>query len=1048
MAYCVFCMNEIDVDICNACGKSQENYIAAPHHLKPNTVLNGKYIVGSVLGEGGFGITYIGKDLNLDLKVAIKEYYPSGMVNRNTQTTSDITANIGNSQAVFEKGKKSFLSEARTLAKFADEPNVVTVRDFFEENNTAYIIMDYLEGVDLKTHLSTSGVMSFEDAFKMLSPVMTVLERIHTTGLIHRDISPANIMMLKNGTVKLLDFGAARDFSGADEKSLSVMLKPGYAPEEQYRSKGSQGPWTDVYAISATLYKMVTGVTPDDAMNRLFSDEVQPPSELNPTVTKTQSEIILKGMSVFQNDRYSSISELQNACKEALNDNIHSFNKKAIIDDERTISDVGKSVNTDDENTIIDFENSKQVTEEELVTNFPAEREVYKKTDEKSEYQPTPIGVPVAVNKNNNGKKPRLWGLIGSIIAGIIADLELFVAVSSSLSPETVDSTGASGFIPVIIFGLIAAGFGYFYYPRVEKNKQPNKKAFIASIVLTVIAVLITILGVYAFGDDAGGSDVGGTFMSMALSVMLPAVYLGYFYYPRLEKKLRKKYISIYGSAVGIVAVLVVIFTVFTTLSTISVGDQKIKTNAQSVEINADLLTDADIEKLATLKNLTSLSIQACLLDDADVKIIGQMTQLEELSLVGNTDISDISPLGNLKNLTFLNLQHTGAKDISALSKLTNLTQLSISQTEVKDVSALENLTKLEILYLNELENLDETTIKLPNTINSLYCNANKLTNVNFLKELNLLSTLDISNNALTDISPINSKLLSMVNISGNQITDITSVSNTSIQLKAENNKITDISCLKGFRGGTLSLSNNSISDLTPLKDNDKISNLDLSFNNITDISALKDCFNISILTLNDNKIADISALATIDKLSTLNLNNNSIQDISPLAQNQNFINSDSAIYLENNQISDITALGYFNKVESFHLNGNQISNLSPLASCTAMKRLYANNNLITDLSPISSMLNLRVVMVVGKPIENIANIRLKSTDNIVTGSILSVTYNEAINWSQVKSLGINTLRVYDISPRKKAEMEELGIDTYHTSDSLNKEETEDNGNG
>ena len=315
---CVYCMSPSDGDVCPHCGRHRSEYVSAPHHLMPGTLLNNKYEVGAVLGEGGFGITYIGKDINLDLRVAIKEYFPSGVVNRNNTASMEITAHYGDSQTFFEKGKKNFLGEARTLAKFSNDQSIVSVRDFFSENNTTYIVMEYIEGIDLKDYLAQSGVMSFTQAFEMLSPIMTALTKMHAQGLIHRDISPANIMVMKDGTVKLLDFGAARNVGGADEKSLSILLKPGYAPEEQYRTKGNQGPWTDVYALSATLYKLVTGITPDDAMNRIFQDEIAKPSSVNGQITAEQDSVILKGMAVRQENRYQSVAELQGACQACL----------------------------------------------------------------------------------------------------------------------------------------------------------------------------------------------------------------------------------------------------------------------------------------------------------------------------------------------------------------------------------------------------------------------------------------------------------------------------------------------------------------------------------------------------------------------------------------------------------------------------------------------------------------------------------------------------------------------------------------------------------
>ncbi|MBR4868229.1 MAG: serine/threonine protein kinase, partial [Clostridia bacterium] len=178
LTYCVHCMNPISGNVCSVCGKNNQEYHPGSHHLLPGTVLAGKYVVGSVLGEGGFGITYIGRDMNLDIKVAIKEYFPSGVVNRNNTCSSDISAHVGKSGAFFEKGKNSFLGEARTLAKFSGESSIVSVRDFFSENNTAYIAMEYLEGIDLKEYLKLYGCLDFEKTVAMLTPIMNALSKI------------------------------------------------------------------------------------------------------------------------------------------------------------------------------------------------------------------------------------------------------------------------------------------------------------------------------------------------------------------------------------------------------------------------------------------------------------------------------------------------------------------------------------------------------------------------------------------------------------------------------------------------------------------------------------------------------------------------------------------------------------------------------------------------------------------------------------------------------------------------------------------------------
>ena len=314
MTYCSFCMEPIEptYKVCPYCGKPTNAEIPA-HHLLPGTILHEKFLVGAALGEGGFGITYIGRDLTLDIKVAIKEFYPNGYVNRTNTTSAHVTCSISDERRdVFDKGRERFLREARILAKFSSDPGVVEVRDFFEANNTAYIIMEYLDGEDLKHMLKAKGPMPADRVISLLMPVMKTLTKIHSWGLIHRDISPDNIRMCR-GSAKLLDFGAARDVSDAANKSLSVMLKPGFAPEEQYRSRGNQGAWTDVYALCATMYVCITGITPDDATQRVFQDEVKRPSELGIAISSDIENAIMKGMAVKQEDRFRSVDELINA---------------------------------------------------------------------------------------------------------------------------------------------------------------------------------------------------------------------------------------------------------------------------------------------------------------------------------------------------------------------------------------------------------------------------------------------------------------------------------------------------------------------------------------------------------------------------------------------------------------------------------------------------------------------------------------------------------------------------------------------------------------
>lgn len=316
---CPGCMKHITEEQthggCPYCGYGSRNEEAVPPHiLKPRTVLNGKYMIGRTLGEGGCGITYLGYDLNLEMRIAIKEYYPAGFVVRDTAQGNAVAAQEEKKRDFFEDGKRKIIHEARTLAKLSGLQGIVSVRDYFEENNTSYIIMEYLDGETLKGYLTRmGGRLSLPDVMAMMKPVLESLNEVHKDGMIHRDISPDNIMILKNGSMKLLDFGSARDLAHDREGGSSVMLKPGYAPEEQYRVHGVQGTWTDVYAVCATIYKCLTGVTPVDALTRIGQDTLVPPSSYGVMIAPAQEAALLKGMAVYSQQRFRTLGEFYQA---------------------------------------------------------------------------------------------------------------------------------------------------------------------------------------------------------------------------------------------------------------------------------------------------------------------------------------------------------------------------------------------------------------------------------------------------------------------------------------------------------------------------------------------------------------------------------------------------------------------------------------------------------------------------------------------------------------------------------------------------------------
>ena len=279
------------------------------HCLRKGTRLIGRYIIEGVLGQGGFGITYLGIDELHEKKVAIKEFFPQGIVTRNIEYQDTVTVTFVGEKDNYEKGKERFLKEARTMAKFSKDEGIVKALDFFEINNTAYIVMEYLEGITLKQYLRENQRIAPEDLIELLVPLIEALDEIHSQGMIHRDISPDNIMVLPDGRIKLMDFGAARDYTEFGEKSLSIVLKPGYAPPEQYQTHGVQGPWTDIYALCATMYKCITGENPPDAIERVMDDHLKKISAFGIPVLPQIEKAIIKGMSVTAKDRYQNVGD-------------------------------------------------------------------------------------------------------------------------------------------------------------------------------------------------------------------------------------------------------------------------------------------------------------------------------------------------------------------------------------------------------------------------------------------------------------------------------------------------------------------------------------------------------------------------------------------------------------------------------------------------------------------------------------------------------------------------------------------------------------------
>lgn len=281
--------------------------------LKPGVILKERYKIEEVIGAGGFGITYRAWDPLLQSYVAIKEYYPSGIATRSADS-SKVCVPVGQEQREYHRGKIRFLKEAQDVARFQSEPNIVSIYDYLEENDTAYMVMEYLHGCTLKQYIREhGGRLDTDHILHICLSVLDALAVVHKAGMIHRDISPENIFICEDLTVKLIDFGAAKQVYLDGEQTMSVVLKPGYAPPEQYAKKDKQGPWTDIYALGATLYFAATGEKPEESFGRVLEDTIKPVCEVNPEIPRAMSQVIMRAMSVKIEDRYQTVEAMREA---------------------------------------------------------------------------------------------------------------------------------------------------------------------------------------------------------------------------------------------------------------------------------------------------------------------------------------------------------------------------------------------------------------------------------------------------------------------------------------------------------------------------------------------------------------------------------------------------------------------------------------------------------------------------------------------------------------------------------------------------------------
>ena len=921
--------------------KSDANMVT--YRLPAGTLLKNRYRLAEVLGQGGFGITYDGYDTVLGMRVAVKEYYPRNIAARYVTHSAGVIVEPEN-EAVMEHGRQKFLEEARALAKFDKEPNIVSVRDFFEENGTAYIIMEYIEGRNLNQRLNSHGVYSFEEAWNMLRPVAGVLKKLHAKNVIHRDISPVNILIDQDGVVKLIDFGAARNYNTT--QSISVIVNPGYAPAEQYNSKGKQGPWSDVYSLTACLYKLVTGKKPDSALDRSFDDTNIPAAALNPMITKAQEEAIKKGMAVRSQDRFQNMDELICAMDAAAGTHPSGISagpgkglaegpgkgpaeglaeEYTMTDDDRTVVDAAFLKRKNESVSPKEAFPEEALPKESLLKETPSKeapskealpKTARKKADRKKADRPK-AKRPKA-ERPKRGKKPVILAA-GAVV--ITAALVLAVLVLTGIVPIKSKYNKGNG--------------------RARIEKETVTKSMLSSI-----------------NRDKTVQEID--FSNCILS----------------DEMIRK-----IGSMKRIACLDLYNCSGFTSLTPLA----KLGT-LENLRIRGCSETDMDSWITDTFNNVLYLTVVAC-----DMKgksdYLQYFPKVRQFNYDGLKNIGSLSAVSNMKELEYVSCYKTdlSSADMSAFAGCPNLRSVYFTETGVPDISSWSVLTNLKTVQIEggQLTGLGGLSGSAQ-TITGLNVEGNRIASLEDLSSFDQLLSLNVSENRLTSLDGLEqSQSLGELLASDNQITDISALTNHS--------------ALK-----TVNLQHNLITDLTPLSGCSQLRKVNVCDNQLTSLSGLENALELTSLTADSNQIESLDGIVNSSMLEAVYLGNNKISDISVLAGNALHLET---LWLSENQVSDISCLKDMAVLKYLIIDGNSISDISSLAGCTGLEVLALDNNRISSISAVSGLASLQMFSASGNEITDIS-----AVGSLSSLALLDLSSNKIVDASPAGRLSPSKL--------------------------------------
>lgn len=1003
---CPHCMaeNAPYAAVCARCGTRMDAQ-NAPHQLPVGAVLAGRYRVGCCIGEGGFGITYAAWDETLDMKVAVKEYYPAGSVNRyNTQSLS-VEATGTESGAFFERGKERFLDEAKTLAKFAYSANIVDVRDCFFENNTAYIVMEFLEGESLSQYLREHGPMPFAQAFALLEPVMAALEGIHEKGLIHRDISPSNLMLLRGGEVKLLDFGTVCDASPAGERSLSVVLKPGYAPEEQYTTRGAQGPWSDVYAMSATLYRMITGQTPENVLNRMPSDPLPAPGALGADIAPAQERALLHGMAVHAADRIRSMAELRAALRDGEAEPAQEDEEKTLYRPQGGKADTADIPAPPEKRELIE---QGERTRRAVPDASAAERETSRRAEKegKPAAQETPEEpqdgkkrrkkAPGA-KKTGKKKKKAVWIVLAAVVCVLAAAAYMFYDKNHEPTLEEISAEYSEQTITASMMRSLARSH--------KKEYVSFRSCTFEDGALEALARSKSVSSIRFY--QCSGIE---TMAPLAGLTSLENLYYDGSYPQEDEPETvfnGEKMFPVEMNCRGL-------SLMYCKLE----GGLSFLRNFQNTK-SVVFTRCSGMDRLPEMKSLTYLSIHNCDMSSCDLSALSKSTQLKNITM-NDCGLENIDALAGCGSLANLELNENAITSLLPLSGCAALETLSAESNQITSLEGLEDKALLRKLQLNDNQISDLTPLEHDTALATLELKNNSVSDLTPLSDTTKLTWIDLRSNSVSDLRPLaGNERMQYMYLTNNQLTDLGGCENM-IELKV------------------LLAGHNQIENLDGLINVTQLNSITLSDNRVTDISVLaKSAGNLNAVLLDNNSISDISALAGNPDMELLTLENNSISDISALAGMSRL----KYLSAYHNEITDITALGDCKTLYYVDLGENRIADISPLvASAVGDRVLLLQNNSIADISTLYRDTDYQYLSLYGNPIGDYSILR-ELTNIDWMNDVLIVSWTEELNIedfaassyaSELHFVDVPKDRQANISRTCEETKEELGMKGYY----------------